>query len=689
MHILSLALGGCITGRPAYGLTEDTGGHITYILGAAEALARRGDVDRVEIVTRRFDDPALGPAYAVPVETLNHKLLIRRVDSGDSAYLAKERLARDRGAFTEALIAELRGRPRLPDLIHAHFADAADVAARVRGALGIPFIYTAHSLGMDKRRNGRAANEALAARIAEEGRAITAADAIVGSSRDECERQLMAYPMAWQERIHCLPPGIELPDESAEQLAAARTAIRPFLRDTGRPMVLAIARPVHKKNLVGLVHAFAGNARLRERANLVILAGLRHSVGAGEAEQVEVMRALVDAIDAHDLHGQVAYPRRHDRAAVHGLYRLASVGGVFVNPAFTEPYGLTLLEAAAHAVPVVATRHGGPADIVAELEHGLLIDPCDVQEIGNAIDRLIDDTRLHARCARNGLERIGAHSWDGYAERFAALARTVRRIAAVPVAAVLARPAPERLLLSDIDNTLTGCARGAALFARHVASRPATLFGVATGRSLPEAQRVLRLWRLPTPELLITSVGSEIYWRDGDKLHADKAFAAHMAANWDAGAVSAALAGLPGLTPQAPVEQRRFKRSFRAASPRVVLEVERRLAQAGIAARVVFSHGDMLDVLPAGGGKGAAMAHAAERLSLPLEAVVAAGDSGNDFAMLRACPNAVLVANCEEGLRAALGGHGHHSRRRHAAGVVEGLRAHERRLAARPVEVAA
>ncbi|HBQ92628.1 MAG TPA: HAD family hydrolase, partial [Erythrobacter sp.] len=94
MHIVSVALGGCLKGEPVrYGVTEDTGGHITYILGEMEALARRDDVEMAEIVTRRFDDPRLGTAHAQPEEWLGAKLVIRRIDSGDRRYLAKEALS--------------------------------------------------------------------------------------------------------------------------------------------------------------------------------------------------------------------------------------------------------------------------------------------------------------------------------------------------------------------------------------------------------------------------------------------------------------------------------------------------------------------------------------------------------------------------------------------------------------------
>ena len=71
----------------------------------------------------------------------------------------------------------------------------------------------------------------------------------------------------------------------------------------------------------------------------------------------------------------------------------AQASGVFVNPALTEPYGLTLIEAAAHGLPVVATRNGGPNDIVEELENGILVDPTDTNAIGETVADLLGDAR--------------------------------------------------------------------------------------------------------------------------------------------------------------------------------------------------------------------------------------------------------------------------------------------------------
>ncbi|MGB3740274.1 MAG: HAD-IIB family hydrolase [Pontixanthobacter sp.] len=677
MHILSLALGGCLRGEPvSYGITEDTGGHITYILGEMRALAARDDVAMAEIVTRRFNDAALGAIHDRRDEVLGPKLRIRRIDSGNRRYLAKEELARDRDAFTRALIADLKVRDRLPDIIHAHFADAADVAIAVEAALGIPFIYTAHSLGMDKRRAGDAST-ALDARIAQEDAAIGNAAAIVGSSRDECERQIGAYPSARLDRIHVLEPGVERADRSDSHRQAAIEAIAPFLREPAKPIVLAIARPVRKKNLLTLIEAFAADDTLRETCNLVILAGQRRSLQDGGAEQREVLGDIVHAVDRHDLYGRIAYPKFHDAGHVAGLYRLAAeTGGVFVNPALVEPYGLTICEAATFGLPVVATNVGGPVDSVRKLAHGILVDPNDRAAIGRSIRDLISDPARWRELSENGQRHATAMNWGRYADGFLRIARDVLT-PKIEVAAMR----PHSIVVSDLDNTLTGCTAGARRLAAFFARRkPDFGFVAATGRSIIEAQRIVREWDLPRPLAYITSTGSEIYWQRNDGLHRDDRYSEAIAANWNPDGVSVALSGIDGLVPQPVYEQRDFKRSYFYKGEQTLRRVETALAEAGLKAAIIASHGDLLDILPAGTGKGTAMQHVAKTMGIPASAVFAIGDSGNDLDMLTQCENAVMVGIHAPEL-AGLGSRAnvYVSRRHHAAGALEGIFAHHKR----------
>ena len=668
MRIMHVALGGCLKAPPVtYGLTEDTGGHIAYVLGAAEAQSRQPGVEHVEIVTRRFEDLALGPDYALPREDWAERLTITRLSSDSAAYLSKEALVAELPSFTRALVAHVGGMDRKPDLIHAHFADAAQAGLAVRRAFGTPVVYTAHSLAIDKR-DACGTSPGLSRRILREKDAICRADAIVASSRDEAERQIMLYPGARAACIHRIAPGVA-PVPDALDTGRAEALLAPFLRDPSKPLILAIARPVEKKNLAALVDIFAA-AGLADRANLAIVAGLREGVDAGDAETLAVHRDVLAAVDRHDLYGSVAYPKSHAPSDVPALYRLAERGrGVFVNPALTEPYGLTLLEAAAAGLPVVATSHGGPGDIVTMLGHGRVADPSDAAAFGGAIATLLSEPGAWEEAASNARARTATLcSWDRYAQRTLRLARRI-----TSPAPRSRRPAA--MLMSDIDNTLTGD-RAAAIRFRDWHDGPrGHLFAVATGRSITEARRVLDEWDLPEPELFVTSVGTEIYARGRDgRLSEDLAWSAHLDDGWRPDALRALLARL-GLAPQNPIEFRRHKLSYLApaAAARAATDA---IAEAGLRARVVHSHDRLLDVIPSRGGKGAALRWVAARLGVPLSGCIAAGDSGNDIDLFERAPRAIAVANHSQELRPALGRPGIYvARARHADGVLEGLAA--------------
>ncbi|MBE7210251.1 MAG: glycosyltransferase, partial [Gluconacetobacter diazotrophicus] len=353
LFVMHLALQGCMRARdPEYGLTTDTGGHIRYVLDQVRALSARPDVDRVEVVTRGFRSATLGADYAVRDERIDDKSRLVRLFTRDPGYLRKEALEPEHESFLAALLAHLDTLPRLPDLLHAHYADAGLIASRLKTLLGIPFLFTAHSLGRVKREHQRLAPEELAVlerRIGFEETAIADADAILASSRDERDRQLGLYRGCDPGRVHTLPPGCDGNGFAAPFCPPAIAAgLDRFLREPGRPVVLAIARPVRRKNLLGLVDAFGRSAALREAANLVLVAGTRDDLSTGSGEAAEELRSILVAIDRHDLYGRVAYPKQHSPAEIPGYYAFARErGGVFVNPAFNEPYGLTLLEAAA------------------------------------------------------------------------------------------------------------------------------------------------------------------------------------------------------------------------------------------------------------------------------------------------------------------------------------------------------
>ncbi|MHA6345460.1 HAD family hydrolase [Roseivivax sp. CAU 1761] len=679
MRVMHIALGGCLKAPPIdYGLTEDTGGHIAYVLGAALAQAQRSEIDHVDIVTRLIEAPDLGAAYARAEETVAPGCTIRRLRTARTAYLSKEALEAELPALRQALLAMLADPARRPDVIHAHFADAAELAAAAEARFGIPWIYSSHSLGLEKSA-GRTPAPALARRIAREGRAIAAAPAIVASSRDEAERQLPAYCAEAEGRVHRINPGIVL--RPGGDAARARRLIAPFLSEPDKPVILAIARPIRKKNLAALVEAYGRSEALQARANLVILAGLRRGIEGNGAEQDAVIRDLFDRVDRHDLWGRVALPRRHDGGDVAALYRLAAEDGVFCNPAHHEPFGLTLIEAAQSGVPVVATRNGGPIDIVRTIGAGKLIDPEDPDAIASALlVTLEDDLRApRARAAQKVAQTaFDWHRWAADVARVIAGLGAGRDTAAAPANSA----APDAaMVVCDIDGTLTGDAAAAARFAEWARNRPAGLrFAVATGRSLTEARRVLAAWQLPDPDLFITSCGSEI-WRWGPRGRLDLCadYAARL--DWPRDALARRLART-GLAPQAEYEQRRWKLSYFGSAAEAA-ELAAELVPDFPGLRVVASHGKFIDLLPAAAGKANAIRFEAARRGLAERDCVVAGDSGNDADMLTGFARAILPANALDDLDGLAGlDHAHRSDWAFADGVLDGLARFG--LAARP-----
>jgi sucrose-phosphate synthase len=98
-------------------------------------------------------------------------------------------------------------------------------------------------------------------------------------------------------------------------------------------------------------------------------------------------------MDKFNLYGKMAIPKRHDTEhEVPQLYRIAAeTGGVFVNAALVEPFGLTLIEAAGSGVPVVATDDGGPQDILTNLNHGVLVDVNESKNIAEGLNKILSN----------------------------------------------------------------------------------------------------------------------------------------------------------------------------------------------------------------------------------------------------------------------------------------------------------
>ena len=137
----------------------------------------------------------------------------------------------------------------------------------------------------------------------------------------------------------------------------------------------------------------------------------------------KVFQEIFELVDRYELYGQVAYPKKHKRNQIADIYRWASArNGLFVNPALTEPFGLTLLEAAACGLPMVATNDGGPNEILAKCGNGLLVDVTDLTSLQSALEKAGSNQYLWNSWRENGLDGVINHfSWHAPVAKYLSL----------------------------------------------------------------------------------------------------------------------------------------------------------------------------------------------------------------------------------------------------------------------------
>lgn len=364
------------------------------------------------------------------------------------------------------------GQPVWPYMIHGHYADAGDVAALLSGALNVPMVLTGHSLGRNKLeqllKQGRQSKEDINAtykimrRIEAEELSLDAAELVITSTRQEIDEQWGLYDGfdvklervlrararrgvnchgRYMPRMVVIPPGMDFSnvvvqedtadaDGDLKELIGAEgtspRAVSPiwaevmhFLTNPHKPMILALSRPDPKKNITTLVKAFGECRPLRELANLILIMGNRDDIDEMSSGNASVLTTVLKLIDKYDLYGLVAFPKHHKQSEVPEIYRLAAkTKGVFINPALVEPFGLTLIEAAAHGLPMVATKNGGPVDIHRALNNGLLVDPHDQKAIADALLKLVADKNLWHECRKNGCRNIHLFSWPEHCRTY-------------------------------------------------------------------------------------------------------------------------------------------------------------------------------------------------------------------------------------------------------------------------------
>lgn len=690
--ITLISLHGLIRGKnPELGKDSDTGGQVKYVLELARELAQQPDVGEVELLTRQIFDDRVGPDYAQLEEPIGENAKIVRIPFGPKKYLRKEQLWKYIEVFVDQTLSHFK-RSGLPDIIHGHYADAGIAGARLARLLHIPYIFTGHSLGRVKQQRLLANGSTLesiekkyniSTRIEAEEIALETATMVVTSTSQEVEEQYQLYEQYDPARMEVIPPGVDLslfyPSKNGKHPEVHKKFGR-FLEDPKKPIILAMARPDERKNLEMLVKVYGESERLQEVANLVMVMGTREKLRDLPKSQRKIIDNVLCLIDDYDLYGKVAYPKTHAPDEVPEFFRYtAATRGVFVNPALTEPFGLTLLEAAGTGLPIVATNDGGPRDIVANCHNGLLIDPLDAHEIEHALLRVLTEPEQWKTWSKHGINGAREHySWANHAKRYLRDLKDILQHADEPVLASSfpkrRLPSFDRLIITDLDNTLTGDDAGLQDLIQILKENDNIGFGIATGRRLDNAMSLIQELGLPTPDLMDTAVGTELHY--GEELTTDRSWQKQIGFQWKPQEIREALAEVPGLYIQTENHQSDFKISYELDQERApsVAELRRMLRKKKLRANLVFSLDMYLDIIPVRGGSDNTLRHLLYKWGFAPEQVLVAGDSGNDEGMLKGRTLGVVVGNHSKELDKLRGWPRiYFAEAAHARGIIEGI----------------
>ena len=235
-----------------------------------------------------------------------------------------------------------------PDVVYAHFLFPAGAAAAFAARrVGARLVLTAH--GRDVRNVGAIPGVATATAAA-----IRRADAVIAVS-DFLRRELEAKVPDAKGKVHVIDSGVDLARFRHRDPAPLRAELG---WESPGTHYLCVGALDDRKNVVRLADAFA----TLDEGSLVF---------AGDGS----LRTQLEGRERVRLLGRVAHERVAD---------LVAASDVVCQPSLIEPFGQVVLEALASERPVVATRIGGPPELLTP-ETGVLVDPGSVDSIESGL----------------------------------------------------------------------------------------------------------------------------------------------------------------------------------------------------------------------------------------------------------------------------------------------------------------
>jgi glycosyltransferase involved in cell wall biosynthesis len=259
------------------------------------------------------------------------------------------------------------------DLIHAHTRVTQVLASWASFWTKVPFMSTAH--GYYKPRIGRRVFKCW-------GRRVVAISPLVAEELEKSHN----VP---KSKVRIVFNAIDLPEYRKRILEKNPGAIREaFGIERGAFVIGSVSRLVRDKGHEYLVEAVSRLAKKHPNVYLVI---------CGDGREKNRLEALI---------GKDGLVNRAKLIPSHpDITGIFSILDVFVHPAtFREGFGLTLLEAMAAKIPVVASNIWAINSIIRNHVNGFLVQPKNAKELADTLSYIIENQTISGSIAQNGFE---------------------------------------------------------------------------------------------------------------------------------------------------------------------------------------------------------------------------------------------------------------------------------------------
>ncbi|MGI9074159.1 MAG: glycosyltransferase family 4 protein [Bryobacteraceae bacterium] len=169
-------------------------------------------------------------------------------------------------------------------------------------------------------------------------------------------------------------------------------------------LILFVGALQIRKNVIRLIEAFerlSGHGQdreLPEKSWRLVLAGAPSGYQADR---------ILDRIEKSTCRGRIEIAGYVSQSELENLYSRAAI---FALPSLDEGFGIPVLEAMAHGVPVLTSNRSALVEVAGNA--ALLVDPYDVEELECALERLMNDLELRAELSDLGRARAKCYTWD-------------------------------------------------------------------------------------------------------------------------------------------------------------------------------------------------------------------------------------------------------------------------------------